>query len=232
MRDEDRLWAMVDCGPVGLAGTGGHGHNDALSFDLSVQGVPVVVDSGTYVYSADPEARNEFRGTKAHNVLVVDGAEMADLGENLWTIENQTRAECVSWSVGPGGQELVARHHGYERLSEPVTVERRFACGGAAEGFVVEDRVEGIGRHDLELRFHTALDVTHEGQGFVLVGENGPVCSVRCSVAGDPFVESAWLSPSYGVRRNGAVFGWRFREAGVPWTAHTVFRSEEAGDSL
>ena len=37
---------FIDCGPVGLAGLGGHGHNDALSFEAWLQGIPVVIDPG------------------------------------------------------------------------------------------------------------------------------------------------------------------------------------------
>ena len=86
------MWVLADCGPVGRAGTGGHGHNDALSFELCIGDVPVIVDSGTYVYTSDIDARNELRGTRAHNVVVVDGREMADLGPGPWTIADQARA--------------------------------------------------------------------------------------------------------------------------------------------
>jgi uncharacterized heparinase superfamily protein len=53
---------FVDCGPVGLAGRGGHGHNDCLSFEAVLDGVHLVTDCGAYVYTASPEWRNRFRG--------------------------------------------------------------------------------------------------------------------------------------------------------------------------
>ena len=33
---------FIDCGPVGLAGRGGHGHNDALSFEAWLDGAPLL----------------------------------------------------------------------------------------------------------------------------------------------------------------------------------------------
>ena len=37
---------IADVGDVGLKGRGGHGHLDALSFELTLSGVAVLVDSG------------------------------------------------------------------------------------------------------------------------------------------------------------------------------------------
>ena len=53
----------------------GHVHNDKLSFDLQVNNRDLVRDPGTYTYSAFPEKRNEYRGGKAHNGIVVEGVE-------------------------------------------------------------------------------------------------------------------------------------------------------------
>src|SRR5207237_1515753 len=50
---------VVRWGGVGQNGNGGHAHNDLSSYELSY-GVPVVVDSGSYVYTADLAARDAF----------------------------------------------------------------------------------------------------------------------------------------------------------------------------
>lgn len=60
---------------VGDRYVGGHTHNDKLSFELSVGGIDVFVDPGTYLYTSDIAAHNEFRSTKKHNTAVVDGEE-------------------------------------------------------------------------------------------------------------------------------------------------------------
>jgi len=53
----------------------GHIHNDKLSFELAVDGIDLIVDPGTYLYSPLPDRRNEFRSTKAHNIAYVEGEE-------------------------------------------------------------------------------------------------------------------------------------------------------------
>jgi len=63
----------MDVGEFGKKGSGGHGHNDLMSFEVSLSGVPLVVDPGCPVYSGDPQTRNLFRSTAYHNGLKVDG---------------------------------------------------------------------------------------------------------------------------------------------------------------
>lgn len=59
--------------------TWGHVHNDKLSFELQVDGKDIVVDAGTYLYTAIPSVRNQFRSTEAHSVPCVEGEE-----QNRW----------------------------------------------------------------------------------------------------------------------------------------------------
>ena len=41
---ENGFFFMADMGEVGMRGLGGHGHNDLFSFELFINGEPVVVD--------------------------------------------------------------------------------------------------------------------------------------------------------------------------------------------
>ncbi|MBN2227225.1 MAG: alginate lyase family protein [candidate division Zixibacteria bacterium] len=74
-----RLHLTICATPVGQNGLGGHSHNDKLSFSLHLDGKSRVDDPGTYLYTALPERRNEFRGIHAHNTIVVDECE-----QNRW----------------------------------------------------------------------------------------------------------------------------------------------------
>jgi len=223
------LWLMADCGPVGFAGMGGHGHNDALSFELCINDVAVIVDSGTYAYTSDIDARDQLRGTRAHNVVLVDGREMADLGPGPWTIADQAKASATKWEICGVRQALEGVHHGYERFPEPLTVLRRFQLDTATGMLRLVDSLEGSGTHDVEIRFHTALEVTIDGSVAVVSRDGLP--AGRFVLEGEdaaPFLEHAWLSPSYGVRHPGRCFGWRWARAEMPWNA-SVRVSDAAG---
>lgn len=53
-----------------------HGHCDALSFELSSNGSPLIVNSGTFRYESG-EWRDFFRSTKAHNTVSVSSQEQS-----------------------------------------------------------------------------------------------------------------------------------------------------------
>lgn len=53
-----------------------HGHCDALSFELSINSIPLIVNSGTYSYK-NGNWRDYFRSTKAHNTVSVSDQEQS-----------------------------------------------------------------------------------------------------------------------------------------------------------
>lgn len=66
--------------PLGQKDSGGHSHNDKLSYELFLNGKNIVRDPGTYLYTPLPDRRNEFRSIKAHSVPIVENIE-----QNSWT---------------------------------------------------------------------------------------------------------------------------------------------------
>ncbi len=56
----------------------GHKHNDAGAIELQIDGVDILIDRGTYSYTADHKRRNEFRSTASHNTIY------AGLEQNEW----------------------------------------------------------------------------------------------------------------------------------------------------
>ncbi|MDW8051742.1 MAG: alginate lyase family protein [Armatimonadota bacterium] len=76
---------LFDAGPLGLGTLAAHGHADALSVWASLDGVPLLIDTGTYAYHEDPGWRDHFRSTPAHNTLTLDDANQSEiLGAFLW----------------------------------------------------------------------------------------------------------------------------------------------------
>lgn len=75
------LYMTVRCGEVGQEGNGGHAHNDQLSVTLQIDGVDVIMDPGTYLYTPLPDRRNAFRSTAVHFTVQKYGAE-----QNPWVL--------------------------------------------------------------------------------------------------------------------------------------------------
>jgi len=66
---------IFDAGKMGVDYQPAHGHCDCLSFELSVDGKPLFVNSGTYEYQGD--LRKYFRKSCAHNTVEINGHEQS-----------------------------------------------------------------------------------------------------------------------------------------------------------
>lgn len=74
---EDRFKKLIfDTGDICPTYLPAHGHCDALSFELSINGSPFIVNSGTYQYESG-EWRDFFRSTKAHNTVSISYNEQS-----------------------------------------------------------------------------------------------------------------------------------------------------------
>jgi hypothetical protein len=96
-----RMFLAIRCGGRNQIGGLGHAHADQLSLELQLDGVDIVRDPGTHVYTAWPAERNKYRGSTAHFVPAFRGFEASfsgrvDLG--LFALVGQVTAECMGWS--------------------------------------------------------------------------------------------------------------------------------------
>jgi hypothetical protein len=122
---------VLDAGPTGFRGRGGHGHLDALSFVAWLDGEVALRDSGTGSYTGDWRLRNELRGASAHNVVVIDDLPYAQLGGQtaLWTIEGDSPPEIVTLEGSAEQQRLVVRQalpcaHGTAAVERRLSLRR------------------------------------------------------------------------------------------------------------
>lgn len=199
----DHTYLLVTNGRVGTNGFGNHKHNDLLSFEFHADGVPLIVDPGSYVYTSNPDARNMFRSTGYHNTVHVDDVEQNDIRPDyLFRMFETSSVEHLTFDGTADHVEYRGRHTGYERLPEPVTHERTFRLSKSNATLTVTDRLRGSGVHTLKWHFHVApgLDVEKVSDRKVaLVTQQGRwfICPDRTLAA---TVSDAWYSPSYGVR--------------------------------
>jgi len=137
---EDLL--IFDAGPLGHVPNTGHGHADWLSFVLSLDGVPLLIDPGTYRYSNSPDAL-WFKRARAHNTLFVDGCEAAD----LWRFFRWCRLPqrpVLDFRSTTEGVALTARFTGYRSLCS--LIHRRQLRLDWRRGLEVEDEIDGATR--------------------------------------------------------------------------------------
>jgi hypothetical protein len=155
---EGNLYAIIDCGEIGINGHGSHGHNDLLSLELYYRDHTFLVDGGSYIYTGDPEARNEFRSTAFHNTVMIDGVEINEIYPGqLFVLGNQARPKVNRWESNEEYDLLDAEHNGYLRLSQGV-IHRREIRFNKIEGYwLITDHLNGEGEHQFNFFFNFDL---------------------------------------------------------------------------
>jgi hypothetical protein len=188
---------VVDAGPHGFA-NGGHAHADALSLTLSVDGVPLLIDPGTGLYTADPVVRDRFRSTTLHNTLTIDGRSQSE-GAGPFHWRRAARATAHLWRTSAGFDYLEASHDGYAPLEH-----RRHVLSVHGDLLIVADYVDGGGEHDLAVlwHLHPRWRVRVDGRRATLRSDGRQAGFVVSSGTLTKLVASrdgiGWQSPAYG----------------------------------
>lgn len=144
LRSEDRrILIGIDHAALGFGSIAAHGHADALSFQMFVDGYPVFVDPGTYIYHCDLESRNAFRKTENHNTVCINGKDQSEmLGAFLWG----RKAECklIEYSEDTDKVLVKASHNGFQ----PAIHTRAFFFNKVDE-LIIQDEFETGGIKDI-----------------------------------------------------------------------------------
>jgi len=207
MRDGD-LYLCFNASGAGIYGRGSHGHNDALSIEVSAGGRAFIVDPGTYVYSADLQKRHEFRSTAFHSTVQIDNKEQNTTDVHVpFVIGNEAQPRVLAWETGADFDKVVAEHYGYA----PITHRRSVTFDKRERAWLIDDEFFGDGEHVYEVRFHfdTGLDVSVRGTAVeARDGEVGlRVAALNCDVT--PILESQPVSRDYGQMSDALSACWR-----------------------
>lgn len=190
---------IVDVGSVGPNYLPAHAHADTLSFELSLSGQRVFVNSGTSLYGSSQE-RVRQRGTAAHNTVVIDGKDSSEVWSGFRVAR---RARPIGLSIVSKDPTMVrCSHDGYARLQGSPQHSRSWKL--TENTLDIEDRISGE-FHGAEARFH--LHPTVQVEETIVDGDRGIVAILklpqgqRVSVAlegGELRQESTTWHPEFG----------------------------------
>jgi uncharacterized heparinase superfamily protein len=212
MRQSD-LYLLVNTNGAGLRGRGSHGHNDALSVEVSACGTSFVVDPGTYFYKPDLHERHLFRSTAYHSTVEVDGLEQNTTNESTpFVIGDEARGQVLRWETHSDYDLIVAEHRGYERFPNGVTHQRAVEFKKKDRLWIIEDSFAGLGEHVFHFRFHFApgLDLRFISGGRVeaLEPDSGARLVLLTYGSESPALEERYSSRDYGEKRSSISVCW------------------------
>jgi hypothetical protein len=217
---QDDLYLLFNASDAGVNGRGSHGHNDALSIEVSAAGVPFIVDPGTYLYTADLTQRHLFRSTAYHSTVQIDGAEQNSTDPQIpFIIGNEARPRILKWQSTKGLDIVTGEHRGYGRLPEPVIHQRRVQFDKRRRCWSVSDQLEGHGEHELVFRFHLApgLDVRVRPNGSIDAYDKMSGSRLIIEASQDhepraqPELEPQFSSGDYGAKAPSVSARWGLR---------------------
>jgi uncharacterized heparinase superfamily protein len=202
---------LCDCAAVGPDYLPGHAHADTLSFELSLAGRRLLVNSGTSEYGTGPE-RQRQRGTAAHNTVVVDDENSSEVWGGF-RVARRARCEMrVVSAVAPPSIE--GTHDGYRRLPGGNVHRRRWTL--AAGSLRIDDHVAGPFR-SAAARFHVHPDaeIRATPRGVELIAATGPAVLLWFDGAAAVTVDDSSWHPRFGVSIPGKCVAASFAGASL-----------------
>ncbi|MBC8030879.1 MAG: alginate lyase family protein [Pyrinomonadaceae bacterium] len=191
LRDDDK-YLLFNLSGAGGKRRGSHGHNDALSIEVSAGGRAFIVDPGSYVYTADLHQRHLFRSTAHHSTIQIDAVDQNTTNELApFVIGDEAHPRLLDWQTTPERDYVRAEHAGYARLGQSVTHRRSVTFDKAAGWWLVEDKILGTGEHTIAVRFHFDAGLDVEARHEKSADGSGQSMVVACDKMADEMSENA-----------------------------------------
>jgi hypothetical protein len=210
--DQSSVSVLMDAAELGYGAIAAHGHADALSIVLSINGHPVYVDPDTYDYLTNPEWRRYYKSTQAHNTLEVDVEDQSEAqGPFLWGSRALTTVH--HFVDAPDQASVKASHDGYHRLPDALTHTREVSLDKIRREVTIADALDCAEAHSAVSHFHTHPDcnVEIEQEVVKITFQNSevilhPPAGTRVSVVrGSEATQLGWYSDGYHQKRPAAT---------------------------
>lgn len=185
---------IIDVAKVGAEYIPGHAHADTLSFELSIFGERLIVNSGTSEYGLG-ETRLLQRKTKSHNTIEVSGLDSSEVWSGFRVAR---RAMPKNVNVFSADNKLLVEgaHDGYARLHIKTTHSRKWVLED--NQLTIDDFVSG---DYLSARsyfyFHPDIKISEESNSLILTLKNGRLVTMHVTSSFE-LVDSRWY-PQFGL---------------------------------
>jgi len=196
----DDLVAIIDRSSVGPDYLPAHAHADTLSFEMSLYGQRLIVNSGTSVYGESKE-RHRQRGTDSHSTVMLDSENSSEIWSGFRVAK---RAKILKSFESDDGDKITlsASHNGYHRLKGKPTHFRQweFTKGSLR----LEDLLTGEGIHNADVIFplHPSVKIINTEANEVLLEVSNKKISIKFEVNGDLRIIKSTFHPEFGLSVN------------------------------
>lgn len=208
--DDDALridgWLRFDHGPwsglwhaapQGWTPMPGHGHQDLGGFELHYCGEVLFCDLGRGGYGESEAARRDVAAA-AHNAVTIDDIDPYPPNRPYYSPEFRRRVGGPAPQSARHDDGVSITHDGFCRLGAIGTTRRRWRFD--TDSLVIDDRIDGRGRHRILRRLHVPHAVVLEGKSAIIPLRHG---RIRLSWGeGVPTTKPVTLWTAYGEGRD------------------------------
>lgn len=192
------LAAFLDVAPIGPDYLPGHAHADTLSFEISLFGERLIVNSGTSEYG-NSSIRQHERSTKAHNTTVINNQNSSEVWSGF-RVARRAYPFDLKIKELESHISVSCAHDGYKRLYGKPVHKRNWKLFDSS--LIIQDTVEGpYDNADAYFHFHPSITII-KNQNSILNLEMSNERQVKLEIkTGEPDIEESYYSNEFGKRQ-------------------------------
>lgn len=189
--------ALLDVAPVGPDYIPGHAHADTLSFELSLFGQRVLVNTGTSEYG-DGEVRQYERSTKAHNTVMINKKNSSEVWSGF-RVARRAYPYDLSIKELKNYVKVKCAHDGYRRLFGKPIHKRIWKFYN--KSLIIQDNINGEFKNAYAyFHFHTSINIFKIKPGhWKIIMPKGQEVVIQV-INGVAILEADKYSPEFGIK--------------------------------
>jgi len=204
MYKDEKIYIVIDGGQIGPDYLPAHAHADIFNYELSLGGMPIIVDSGVYEYE-QTELRQYCRSTPAHNTVSVDSKDQAELWASF-RVARRYKPNNVAFSIDHNGFYFSGTFGGYGKLiGDKIEHVRKISFGKTSNKIIVEDFISGKNKHVVSsfVHLHPNISVEATENQIILIG---PGLNCEINTLGNSYkIRDSFYFPGYGIKLKNKV---------------------------
>ena len=192
--------AIIDRAAIGPDYLPGHAHADTLSFELSLFGQRVIVNSGTSLYGVSKQRHLE-RSSISHATVVIDGENSSEVWDGFRVARRAKVSERIH-SENNGIFKVSACHDGFKRLTGKPIHHREWVF--EEQHLIVKDTISGKGSHNIDVVFpiHPDVIIKDKKNKNITLDVNGNFIKFTVGDATSIEIVASSYYPEFGVSQD------------------------------
>lgn len=200
-RDQQSLFIMK-YGQAGPDHQPGHAHADIFSFELSLMGERLIVDTGVFDYEAS-EMRKYCRSTAAHNTLEIDSTDQCELW-SVFRMARRVKPETIHKSIHQHELSFEGKVSNYHLKGK--TCHHRKA-GFKDSVLNITDYVNGPHQKGLSfLHLHPDVSIQDEHTNSIVIIKNKFRYKIEFNLP--LHKQKGWYCPAFNKRFENIILYW------------------------